>query len=385
MRDEPTSKRLCRPLSGRPDSDASGGGVSEPSKAPAERKGKPFLADIPKPDDETLMELFYLRERKGEVSGRPDMAQGILQIALDEVIPDPKQPRQNFDSESIEELGKSIQAHGQLQPILVRREGDRYVLIAGERRWRACKAIGKAIIDAKVLTVDAFTAFEIAVAENVQRETLLPLEEARAYQRLLEDRGGGQADIARRLGVDRRRVSEKLALLRLPHSVQTLLSGRPDSFSESHAFLLASAPDSVDVAKTARRCVDEGWSLRRLRQAIQVRDGVPGPLFFQNLQLAMNRRGGFTLTVRARSHDEVARTIANLEQTLSDLRATFRLSAGVADHGVRTPGHSMEHSSSFQGQAALESSAPTGIDNDVRAPGQIYENDDPNLQEDFDA
>jgi ParB family chromosome partitioning protein len=253
-------------------------------------------------------------------------------LPVGEIDPDPDQPRKHFDQAALEELAESLRTHGQIQPIVVRPVGDRYVLIAGERRWRAAKLANLPTLQANIRRVDAQKAFELAVAENVQRDSLLPTEEARAYARIMEQRALRQADLARVLGVDRRRVSEKLSLLRLPDEVLVLLSARADNFSEKHAQLLAAAPEGTNVVELARRCVDEGWSVARLRSALD-RSKAPSrpPTLFRNVQLNVNKRGGFSLTVRARSREEVMRTLDELRNVIRELEGSFADLSARAD------------------------------------------------------
>lgn len=264
------------------------------------------------------------------VSGRqgaPAAAARVVSLRCDQIRPDPQQPRKTFEAGALEELAESMRLHGQLQPALVRPDpnGDEYILIAGERRWRACMLAERPALDAIVHDVDAVRAFEMALAENVQRDSLLPLEEARAYQHLAEVRKISQSELARLLGIDRRRVSEKLALLQLSEEVQSLLETNPPLLPEGHAVLLTRAPEHVDVVPLAKRCAAEGWSVRRLRDALKTARPAssPRPTLFENVRMTLNRRGGFTLTVRARSRDEVEKTIAELEEKIRDLRSSF--------------------------------------------------------------
>ncbi len=255
----------------------------------------------------------------------------ILPIAS--IDPDPEQPRKTFKPEYIEELGRSIKEDGLLQPILVRPNDlvdGRYLIVAGECRWRACKGIARTTIECKIRRVSAATAFRLALIENVQRDSLLPLEEAQAYAHLMETQSLNQSDLARQLGVDRRRVSEKLSLLQLPNATQSFLSSRADTFSERHGLLLASAPEHVNVELLAERCVAEGWSTRRLEQKLSdLRNTIrPVPLLpeqpkFQNVRLELRQRGGFNLVARARNVNEVESTITELEQVIASLRKTL--------------------------------------------------------------
>jgi ParB family chromosome partitioning protein len=314
-----------------------------PKKPKEKAKEKPrYLAEVPKPDDDALMEIFY-----GGVSGRPDKGPPPVSaradkpgssvfIPLDKIAPDLNQPRKTFDQAKLDELAESIKVDGLVQPIAVRPDGDKFIIVAGERRWRAHQMLGRTEIEAKVFDLTPMQAFRLALVENVQRDSLLPLEEARAYQKLINESGISQAELARQLGIDRRRVSEKVTLTRLPAALQQLLSARADTFGERHALLLASATaaQGLDIVAIGVRCAKEGWSLARLRSALAV-SGLesPEPKLFQNLHVAMNRRGGFTLMVRARSRDEVATTITELERTVESLRASFELSARADKSG----------------------------------------------------
>ena len=273
------------------------------------------------------MELFYRGE--SAPAGTTPRTNDVVLVSSRTFIPTRASRDRTFDEATLDALAKSIKEHGQLQPVLLRRENERLILVAGERRWRACKLLGRPTMQARILGVDGSTAFEIALAENVQRDSLLPLEEARAYHRLL-DGSGGQGAVARRLGIDFRRVSEKLALPRLPQGVQDLLVRSENALDESHAILLASVADGpVSITSLAMRCVEEGWSLRTLRRALQPRERIPEARVTENLQLDLNRRGGFMLKVCARTQNDVADAIAAVEKTLLELRE--KLAASVVD------------------------------------------------------
>lgn len=315
---------------------------------PKRKFAEKFLSDIPKPEEvDSGLESFYAAARLEprdsqrdlkKIPGPPHLfAQADVPTAtlpLEHVVPDPQQPRKTFDPAALDELADSIREYGLLQPVVVRpADDDRYIIVAGERRWRACKLAGKTSVDAKILRIDAMRAFEIALAENVQRDSLLPLEEAAAYGRLMEERSLRQADVARLVGVDRRRVSDKLALLRLPPDVQALVSGRQDNLSEGHALVLVTAPADLDILHLARRCIEDGWSVQRLRSAVaEQQTGRETPKLFQNVRMNVNRRGGFTLMVRARSRDEVETTLAELRGTIATLEQSFLQVSGRQDN-----------------------------------------------------
>jgi ParB family chromosome partitioning protein len=284
----------------------------------------PILVDVPRPSAASVMEAFY--------GGDAQSRKATRELPMDLIDPNPTQPRRFFDAELLATLTDSIRELGLIQSIVVRPQGDRYQIICGERRFRACTLLGMKTIRAELREVDDATAYKLALAENVQRNSLTPIEEATAYKQLL-DEGMSQSEVARTLGIDRRRVSEKLLLLALPEEARELLSARADTFTERHARLLAQAPpEVVDLAHLARRCADGAWSTRRLEGEL-VRQQHPttttSPRLFENIHYALNKRGGFTLTVRARSRQEVARTIAELDAKLRELRAAFEHDQGT--------------------------------------------------------
>jgi ParB family chromosome partitioning protein len=295
------------------------------AKRPVRKPATRILEDVPRPSPSSIMEAFY--------GGTPEARGAQRELPIDRLDPNPTQPRRWFDGEQLAALTDSIRELGLIQALVVRPVGERYQIVCGERRYRACLALGMKMVRADIREVDEATAYKLALAENVQRNSLTPVEEAVAYQRLLDD-GLSQAAVARGLGIDRRRVSEKLLLLELPEETQELLSARADTFTERHARLLAQAAGSVDVDLLARRCVDASWSTRRLEAEIarsQHRPSAPSPRLFENIRYVINKRGGFTLTVRARSRQEVARTIAELDEKLSELRSAFDGASARAD------------------------------------------------------
>lgn len=281
------------------------------------RPSKRILEDVPRPSVSSVMEAFY---------GGSDARKPTRELAMELIDQNPTQPRRHFDGEQLAALTDSIRELGLIQPIVVRPIGERYQIVCGERRFRACQTLGLATIRADVRTVDDATAYKLALAENIQRNSLTAIEEALGYKQLLDD-GMTQAEVARTLGIDRRRVSEKLLLLELPRQAQELLSARADTFTERHARLLAQATgDLVDTVQLARRCADAAWSTRRLEaeiaRAVRPSAGA-APRLFENLHYSLNKRGGFTLTVRARSRQEVARTLSELHEKLTELREAF--------------------------------------------------------------
>src|SRR5258708_7735157 len=152
--------------------------------------------------------------------GSPSERRGVLLLGVEEVAPDKNQPRRHFDEAHIGELAESIRAKGVLQPVLVRRTEQGYVLIAGERRWRAAQKAGLRELPALVREVSEKEAFELALIENIQREDLNPVEEAEAYKRLIEEHGLTQEELAARVGKDRSTIANALRLPSLPENIQ---------------------------------------------------------------------------------------------------------------------------------------------------------------------
>jgi ParB family chromosome partitioning protein len=192
---------------------------------------------------------------------------------VSDVVPNPHQPRVHFDEETLAELAASIAQVGVLQPVLVRPAGERYQLIAGERRWRAARRAGLTTVPAVVRTSDDVSDVEHALVENLHRQDLTPLEEAAAYQQLLEDFELTHDDIARRVGKSRSAVTNTLRLLGLPPGVQHLLAD--GKLSAGHARALLGTPDRALQERLARQAAAEGWSVRTVEE--WVRSGGAAP------------------------------------------------------------------------------------------------------------
>lgn len=206
--------------------------------------------------------------------GDPDQPV-LVEIPITEVTPNPHQPRVHFDEETLGELAASIAQLGVLQPVLVRRVGETYQLIAGERRWRAARRAGLAAIPAVVRTTDDVRAVEQALVENLHRQDLTPLEEAAAFQQLIEDFGLTHDDVAQRVGKSRSAISNTLRLLGLPPAVQHLLAD--GKLTAGHARALLGTPDRGLQERLARQAVREGWSVRTVEDAVRNGGTVPDP------------------------------------------------------------------------------------------------------------
>ena len=194
----------------------------------------------------------------------------LAELPIDSLAPNPNQPRVHFDEETLEELAASIREIGVLQPVLARSIGDgRYQLVAGERRWRAARRAGLSTIPAIVRTTDDLSSVEQALVENLHRQDLTPLEEAAAYQQLIEDFHLTHEQVSSRVGKSRSAVTNTLRLMSLPPSIQHLLAdGR---LSAGHARALLGNPDRAFQEHLAKRAVDEGWSVRSVEEAIRDR------------------------------------------------------------------------------------------------------------------
>jgi len=195
---------------------------------------------------------------------------GYAELSINEIEPNPEQPRRGFDEDSMDSLASSVASVGLLQPIVVRQHGDGYVLVAGERRLRACKQAGFERIPAVIRTeADDRGNLTEALVENLQREDLSVLEEAAAYQQLLEDFGMTHDEVAEQVGKSRSAVSNTIRLLALPGPIQKMLvSG---DLTPGHARALLGSEDEAYALHIAQRAVAEGWTVRRVEEAIRLR------------------------------------------------------------------------------------------------------------------
>ena len=198
----------------------------------------------------------------------------LRELAVDLIAPNPNQPRRAFDEAALQGLADSIAANGVLQPVLVRpRPGGTYELVAGERRWRAARLAGLEQVPALVRDRDDATTLELALVENMAREDLNPVEEARACAALVEELGLTREEVGRRVGRSRVAVSNLLRLLDLPDEALALLE--EGSLSEGHGRALLLAEDHAARRRLARSAVDEGWSVRTLEAKAREANGAP--------------------------------------------------------------------------------------------------------------
>jgi ParB family chromosome partitioning protein len=196
-------------------------------------------------------------------------AAGLRELAIERIHPNRRQPRKVFDEETLEELSHSIKVRGVLQPIVVRRRGDEYEIVAGERRWRAAQRAGLDKIPAVVKELSDADAIQVALVENLQRQDLDPLEEAEAFSRLIREHGLSQEAVADAVGKSRPSVTNSLRLLKLPSPIlQMLADGR---LTAGHARALMLLDADTGMLKLAEAIVERGMSVRDAeRQARQL-------------------------------------------------------------------------------------------------------------------
>ncbi len=193
---------------------------------------------------------------------------GLLQLPIEAIERNPGQPRKRFDEKKLEELALSIQEHGIVEPILVRKQGTRYRILAGERRWRAAQRAGLKEVPALVREVSDTEAFEIALIENIQRADLNAIEEAEAYDLLVREHGLTQEEVSKRVGKERSTVANALRLLRLPEEVREAVRG--GQLEMGHARALLSLEGADKIRQAAQRVVREKLSVRATESLVRL-------------------------------------------------------------------------------------------------------------------
>jgi len=195
------------------------------------------------------------------------------EVDIDLLEPNRFQPRQVFSEDKLAELAQSIRTHGFIQPIVVRRDGDRYQIVAGERRWRAAQRLGLSRVPVAIKSISDGDLLEVSLIENIQRENLNPIEESKAYYRLSDEFGLTQEQVAQRTGKDRSTVANFLRLLKLPKEVQQLV--QEDRLSMGHARAILAIEGASEQRVLAKKTVENGWSVRQVEKLIASRDN-PG-------------------------------------------------------------------------------------------------------------
>ncbi|HEX7418528.1 MAG TPA: ParB/RepB/Spo0J family partition protein [Thermoanaerobaculia bacterium] len=208
------------------------------------------------------------------IDAAPPVTDGLMQLSLDRIAPNPYQPRKTFNEASIDELARSVREHGIVQPLVVTRAGDRYELIAGERRFRAAQKAGLSTVPVIVKELaQQGDALQIALIENIQREDLNPMEEAAAYHQLHQEFGLTQEEISRRVGKERSTIANFLRLLKLPEAVKKLLAS--GHLSMGHARALLALDSAKKQEHLADRVVKRGLSVRQTE--LMASEGSPRP------------------------------------------------------------------------------------------------------------
>jgi ParB family chromosome partitioning protein len=241
---------------------------------------------------------------------------GPAYIAVGAIVPNPHQPRQVFDDHSLADLAASIKSSGLIQPIIVRKVGGQYQLIAGERRLRAAKIAGLSTIPVLIRDVDAVTQAQMALIENIQREDLNPIDRAQGYRTLIDQLGLTQGELAGRLGEDRSSIANFLRLLDLAENVKAMV--RDGRLSVGHAKLIASVADPLEQERLANLCVLQGLSVRNLERVMKERPKAPAPqadnsqsAYLQDLEKNLSRQLGLRVQVKAASKKGKGRLVVH--------------------------------------------------------------------------
>ena len=207
------------------------------------------------------------------LSAMPARDETLIDIAVDQIAPNPRKPRKAFDPVPLAELARSIKISGMIQPVVVRRAARGYQLIAGERRWRAARDAGLARIPAIVREATDAESLELALVENLLREDLNPMEEAEAYQKLLAEFGWTQEQLGERVGRDRSSIANSLRLFKLPLPIQDDLRAR--RLTMGHARALLALTRLAEQLKLRNEILAQSWSVRTTEENVQTRRVAP--------------------------------------------------------------------------------------------------------------
>ncbi|MGH7367806.1 MAG: ParB/RepB/Spo0J family partition protein [Candidatus Rokuibacteriota bacterium] len=202
-------------------------------------------------------------------AGQESAVVSAVELPIDSIVPNPKQPRKAFDDRALHDLAASLTQSGVLQPVVVRRLGDGYQLVVGERRWRAAKLAGLTRIPAIIREASDAQSLELALVENLLREDLNPMEEAEAYQRLLAEFGWTQEELAQRVQRDRSSIANCLRLLKLPDLIQADL--RASRLTMGHARALLSLDSPAEQLRLREEILAHSWSVRATEEGVQAK------------------------------------------------------------------------------------------------------------------
>ena len=321
----PSSKRVT-PVAARPKGDK-----NQPSESPSKVQSLPKTGTSSSKANNPLKSASVAPAAKSVKNDEKGM---VGEVLLAQVHPNPNQPRTNFKPEEIEELAYSIKRHGLLQPILVRKTGDGYEIIAGERRWQACRSLGMETIPVRFWLADDTEAFEAALVENIQRSDLNPIEEAYGYKRLMERKGMTQSEVAQTVSKGRSTIANALRLLDLPEEAQQLLF--EEKITAGHARAILSVPTLEGKKSLTNKLMEEKLSVRETEAIARLLAGrekaastpssrVPTPQSFKKAARSMSKilelpvrvktvQGKNKIEIQFKDEDELQRVVAVLSE-----------------------------------------------------------------------
>lgn len=321
----PSSKRAT-PVAARPKGDK-----NQPSESPSKAQSLPKTGASSSKANNPLKSAPVAPAAKSVKNDEKGM---VGEVLLAQVHPNPNQPRTNFKPEEIEELANSIKRHGLLQPILVRKTGDGYEIIAGERRWQACRSLGMETIPVRFWLADDTEAFAAALVENIQRSDLNPIEEAYGYKRLMERKGMTQSEVAQTVSKGRSTIANALRLLDLPEEAQQLLF--EEKITAGHARAILSVPTLEGKKSLTNKLMEEKLSVRETEAIARLLAGrekaastpssrVPTPQSFKKAARSMSKilelpvrvktvQGKNKIEIQFKDEDELQRVVAVLSE-----------------------------------------------------------------------
>ena len=321
----PSSNRAT-PVAARPKGDK-----NQPSESPSKAQSLPKTGASSSKANNPLKSAPVAPAAKSVKNDEKGM---VGEVLLAQVHPNPNQPRTNFKPEEIEELANSIKRHGLLQPILVRKTGDGYEIIAGERRWQACRSLGMETIPVRFWLADDTEAFEAALVENIQRSDLNPIEEAYGYKRLMERKGMTQSEVAQTVSKGRSTIANALRLLDLPEEAQQLLF--EEKITAGHARAILSVPTLEGKKSLTNKLMEEKLSVRETEAIARLLAGrekaastpssrVPTPQSFKKAARSMSKilelpvrvktvQGKNKIEIQFKDEDELQRVVAVLSE-----------------------------------------------------------------------
>lgn len=325
VKKDPSSKRAT-PVAARPKGDK-----NQPSESPSKAQSLPKTGASSSKANNPLKSAPVAPAAKSVKNDEKGM---VGEVLLAQVHPNPNQPRTNFKPEEIEELANSIKRHGLLQPILVRKTGDGYEIIAGERRWQACRSLGMETIPVRFWLADDTEAFEAALVENIQRSDLNPIEEAYGYKRLMERKGMTQSEVAQTVSKGRSTIANALRLLDLPEEAQQLLF--EEKITAGHARAILSVPTLEGKKSLTNKLMEEKLSVRETEAIARLLAGrekaastpssrVPTPQSFKKAARSMSKilelpvrvktvQGKNKIEIQFKDEDELQRVVAVLSE-----------------------------------------------------------------------